>query len=88
MITRVLMPRLGETMEEGILIKWRVQVGDTVNKRDVIMDVETDKVTVEVESFGKGILRRIFVNEGETVPIGRLLGIIADPADNIDDITE
>ena len=88
MITRVLMPRLGETMEEGILTKWLKQVGDPVSKREPIMEIETDKVTVEVESFGAGILRKILVDVGETVPIGALLAIIADPAENIDHVTE
>jgi pyruvate dehydrogenase E2 component (dihydrolipoamide acetyltransferase) len=88
MITRVVMPPLGETMEEGILTKWLKKVGDPVAKHEMIMEIETDKVTVEVESFGAGVMRRILVQEGETVKIGTLLAIIADPTENIDHIKE
>jgi pyruvate/2-oxoglutarate dehydrogenase complex dihydrolipoamide acyltransferase (E2) component len=82
------MPPLGETMEEGQVAQWYKEVGDPVAKREVLMAIETDKVTVEVESFGAGVLRKILVPEGLTVKIGTLLAIIADPDEDISAVTE
>lgn len=85
MVTKIVMPPLGETMDEGKIIRWLKKEGDMVERGEPILEVETDKVNIEVEAFGTGILRKIIVEEGETVPIGELLGIIADPEENIDD---
>lgn len=84
MITKVVMPPLGETMDEGKIITWIKKEGDMVKRGETLLEVETDKVNIEVESFGTGVLRKIIVKEDETVPIGTLLAIIADPDENID----
>lgn len=83
MITRVVMPPLGETMDEGTVVKWLFREGDAIQKGESILEVETDKVVIGVEAFGSGVLRKIFVEEGTTVPIGALLAVIADPNEDI-----
>ncbi|MCL2163268.1 MAG: hypothetical protein FWH55_02510 [Oscillospiraceae bacterium] len=88
MITRVVMPPLGETMDEGTIIKWLAHEGDSVVKGDNIIEVETDKVVIPVESFGSGILRKILVEEGATVSIGTLLAIIANADEDISAVQE
>ena len=86
MITKVVMPPLGETMDEGKINRWLKNVGDPVTKGDALLEIETDKTTVELESFGTGVLRKIIAGDGETVPIGALIGIIANPDDDIGNI--
>jgi pyruvate dehydrogenase E2 component (dihydrolipoyllysine-residue acetyltransferase) len=82
-ITKVLMPKLSDAMETGKVIKWLRKEGDTVKGGDVIAEIETDKANVEIEAFGSGVLRKIVVPEGDSVPVGDLIGIIADPSDDI-----
>ncbi len=86
MVTKVVMPPLGETMDEGKIFKWLKKEGDQVSRGDALLEVETDKTVIEVEAFGAGVLRKIIVGEEETVPIGSLIGIIADPSDDISNI--
>ena len=83
MITKVLMPKLSEAMETGKVIKWLKKEGDAIKGGDVIAEIETDKANVEIEAFGAGVLRKILVGEGGQVPVGELIGVIADPADDI-----
>jgi pyruvate/2-oxoglutarate dehydrogenase complex dihydrolipoamide acyltransferase (E2) component len=78
MIKKVIMPVLGETMEEGTISKWRKQVGDHVEKGAVLLEVETDKAVLEVESFLNGYLRKIVVQERGTSKIGETIALIAD----------
>ena len=83
MITKVFMPKLSDAMETGKVIKWLKKEGDTVKGGDVIAEIETDKANVEIEAFGAGVLRKIVVEEGGTVPVGEMIGVIADPAEDI-----
>jgi pyruvate dehydrogenase E2 component (dihydrolipoamide acetyltransferase) len=83
MITKVLMPKLSEAMETGKVIKWLKKEGDAIKGGDVIAEIETDKANVEIEAFGSGVLRKILVGEGAQVPVGEMIGVIADPADDI-----
>ncbi len=83
MITKVLMPKLSEAMETGKVIQWLKKEGDPVKGGDVIAEIETDKANVEVEAFGSGVLRKILVGPGGTVPVGEMIGVIADPADDV-----
>ena len=83
MITKVLMPKLSDAMETGKVIKWLKKEGDAVKGGDVIAEIETDKANVEIEAFGAGVLRKIVVGEGGQVPVGDMIGVIADPADDI-----
>ena len=77
------MPKLSDTMTVGTLVKWLKKEGDAVKGGDVIAEIETDKANVEIEAFGGGVLRKIMVGEGSQVPVGDMIGVIADPADDI-----
>jgi pyruvate dehydrogenase E2 component (dihydrolipoamide acetyltransferase) len=83
MITKVMMPKLSEAMETGKVIQWLKREGEAIKGGDVIAEIETDKANVELEAFGSGVLRKIMVGPGGEVPVGELIGIIADPADDI-----
>ena len=77
MAVDIIMPRLGLTMEEGTIVRWHAAEGDRVAQGQVLLDVETDKVTVEVEAPATGVMGSVLVNEGQKVPVGTLLGRIA-----------
>jgi pyruvate dehydrogenase E2 component (dihydrolipoamide acetyltransferase) len=66
----VTMPKMGDTMEEGTIVKWLKQEGDDVSEGDVIAEIETEKAAIEIEAFESGPLTKILVQEGETVPVG------------------
>ncbi|MBG0739538.1 2-oxo acid dehydrogenase subunit E2 [Paeniglutamicibacter antarcticus] len=74
----VVMPRLSDTMEEGILSRWLKKEGDAVRQGDVIGEIDTDKATMELESFDDGILEKLLVQEGTTVAIGQPLAVIGN----------
>jgi pyruvate dehydrogenase E2 component (dihydrolipoyllysine-residue acetyltransferase) len=77
----VTMPQLGETVTEGTIIRWHKQVGDEVAVDDVLFEVSTEKVDTEVPSAHAGVLRAVHVPEGDTVPVGTLLAVITQTAD-------
>lgn len=70
------MPKMGDTMEEGKILRWIKQEGDEIKKGESLAEVETDKVNIEIEAFASGILRKILVGEGESVPIGTSIAYI------------
>ena len=70
------MPRLSDTMEEGTVATWLKKVGDTVKEGDILAEIETDKATMEFESFYEGTLLHIGIAEGETATVDTLLAII------------
>ncbi|MEO8972289.1 MAG: dihydrolipoamide acetyltransferase family protein [Ktedonobacteraceae bacterium] len=70
------MPKMGDTMEEGKILHWLKNVGDTVKKGDMLAEVETDKVNIEIEAFSSGVLRKILTAEGESAPIGAAIALI------------
>ena len=70
------MPRLSDTMEEGTVASWLKNVGDKVEEGDILAEIETDKATMEFESFNEGTLLHIGVQEGEGAPVDSLLAII------------
>lgn len=72
------MPRLSDTMEEGTIGRWLKQPGDQVQKGDILLEIETDKATMELESYDSGTLQKILVQEGQTVPIGETIAIIGE----------
>ena len=78
----VTMPRLSDTMEEGTVSTWLVNVGDKVSEGDILAEIETDKATMEFESFHEGVLLYIGIKEGETAKVDSLLAIIGDPDSN------
>jgi pyruvate dehydrogenase E2 component (dihydrolipoamide acetyltransferase) len=77
------MPRLSDTMEEGTVAKWFKKVGDTVNEGDILAEIETDKATMEFESFNEGELLHIGIQEGGTAPVDTLLAIIGKKGEDI-----
>lgn len=86
MAIKVEMPKLSDTMEEGVIASWNVKEGDKVESGDVIADVETDKATMEVEVFDSGTILKIFVEEGEAVPLGQIMAVIGEEGEDISEI--
>ena len=72
----VLMPQLGETVAEGTVANWHKKVGDTVVVDEILFDVETDKVSMEVPSLAAGVIAKILVPAGATVEVGTVLAVI------------
>ncbi|MGB1042988.1 MAG: pyruvate dehydrogenase complex dihydrolipoamide acetyltransferase [Tenacibaculum sp.] len=83
MATIINMPRLSDTMEEGVVASWLKNVGDRVEEGDILAEIETDKATMEFESFHEGTLLHIGVQEGETSPVDTLLAIIGEEGEDI-----
>ncbi len=77
------MPRLSDTMEEGVVAKWLINIGDSIEEGDILAEIETDKATMEFESFNEGTLLHIGVQEGESAPVDTLLAIIGDKDEDI-----
>ena len=80
------MPKMSDTMEEGIISSWLKKVGDKVNSGDILAEVETDKATMELESYDDGILLHIGVKNGESVPVNDVIAIIGEKGENIKEI--
>jgi len=80
---QVIMPKLSDAMTEGRLIQWLKKEGDRVQGGDVLASIETDKAEIELEAFGSGVLRKVLVEDGQTVPVGQLIGVIAEPDEDI-----
>jgi len=77
------MPRLSDTMTEGVVAKWLKKVGDKVNEGDILAEIETDKATMEFESFNSGTLLHIGIQEGQSAPVDSLLAIIGNEGEDI-----
>lgn len=80
----IIMPKLGFDMAEGTLLRWLISEGDQLAQGDVIAEIETDKATIEVESQFSGVVRKLVVEEGSSVPIGAPIAIVADAGESID----
>lgn len=87
MATKVMMEALSPTMEEGRLVKWLKQVGDTVKNGDTLAEVETDKAIMELVARGDGVLRARLVEEGSTSAVGAVIGVIAAADEDIAALT-
>ncbi len=85
MAETVMMPKLGFDMAEGTLVRWVKKEGDSVNKGDVLAEIETDKATVEVESSFEGTVLRQIVGEGSIVPVGDPIAVIGQPGEKVED---
>ena len=83
MATVITMPRLSDTMTEGTVATWLKKVGDKISDGDILAEIETDKATMEFESFNSGTLLHIGINAGETAPIDSLLAIIGKEGEDI-----
>lgn len=82
------MPKLSDTMSEGVIAKWNIKEGDKVNSGDIIAEVETDKATMDVEVFDSGTVLKIMAKEGEAVPLGGKMAIIGDAGEDISSLLE
>lgn len=82
------MPKMSDTMEEGVIASWLVKEGDEVKSGDILAEVETDKATMELESYEDGTLLYIGVKEKEAVPVDGIIAIIGKKGENIDDLIQ
>jgi len=85
---QVIMPKLSDAMTEGRVIEWLKKEGDHVQGGDVLASIETDKAEIELEAFGSGVLRKIMAADGQTVPVGQLIGVIAEPDEDISGLVD
>ncbi|HEU0092784.1 MAG TPA: biotin/lipoyl-containing protein, partial [Vicinamibacteria bacterium] len=83
-VSKVVLAKLSPTMEEGTIVKWTKKEGDAVKQGDVLAEIETDKANMEMEALGSGVLRKILVPAGGKAPIGALIGVIAEPNEDIE----
>ena len=84
----ILMPRLSDTMTEGVIAAWHKKVGDKVKKGDLLAEVETDKATMELESYKDGTLLHIGTEKGGKLQVNDLLAIIGSPGEDISSLTK
>lgn len=80
----IVMPRLSDTMQEGTIARWLKQEGDPVKTGEALMEVETDKATLELQAYQNGTLAKIIIGDGGTAPIGTIVGILAKPGEEVD----
>lgn len=86
MATIITMPRLSDTMTDGTVATWLKKVGDKISEGDILAEIETDKATMEFESFNSGTLLHIGIQEGETAPVDSLLAIIGEEGEDISEL--
>src|SRR4026208_1959360 len=84
----ILMPRLSDTMTEGVIAAWHKKVGDTVKKGDLLAEIETDKAVQELESYKDGTLLHIGIENGGKLQVNDLLAIIGAPGEDISSLTK
>lgn len=85
MAINITMPRLSDTMEQGTVVKWHVNAGDSVSTGDVIADIETDKATMELESFDDGVVATIAIGEGKAINVGETIVVLAEDGESAED---
>jgi pyruvate dehydrogenase E2 component (dihydrolipoamide acetyltransferase) len=83
MAVKVMMPKGSDTMTEGKVLKWLKKEGDAISTGDTVVEIETDKVNMEVEAMGSGVLRKILVGPDKMAPVGELLAVIGKPDEDI-----
>ena len=84
----VLMPKLSDTMTEGVVAEWHKKVGDKVESGDLLAEIESDKATMEFESFQEGVLLHIGVDAGQNAPVDSILAILGEEGEDIAKILE
>jgi len=82
-VINVVMPKLGLTMKDGTIVKWLKKEGETIEKGEPLLEVETEKITAEVEAPASGVLHNILTSEGSIVSVGELIAIIAEPGEEL-----
>jgi pyruvate dehydrogenase E2 component (dihydrolipoamide acetyltransferase) len=88
MSVEIVMPRLSDTMDTGTIARWNKQVGDRVKRGEVLLEIETDKANMDLESYADGILAKIMVREGESAPVGAPIGIVAENEEELQRLQE
>lgn len=88
MVTKVIMPKQGLQMTEGTIVRWNVQEGEGVEEGQSLFEMETDKLTIEIDAPASGTLLKILKSEGEIVPVAEIIAIIGDPGENYDSILD
>src|SRR6478736_8420472 len=83
MASKVMMPKLSPTMEEGQIARWLKKEGDKVSMGEPLAEIDTDKATMEMQALSNGVLRKILVNEGESAPLGQLIAVIGEADEDI-----
>ena len=83
MATKVIMPKLSPTMEEGQISRWLKKEGDKVSMGEPLAEIDTDKATMEMQALGNGVLRKILINEGQSAPLGQIIAVIGEPDEDI-----
>ena len=83
MATKVIMPKLPPTMEEGQISRWLKKEGDKVSMGEPLAEIDTDKATMEMQALANGVLRKILINEGQSVPLGQTIAVIGEPNEDI-----
>ena len=83
MATKVIMPKLSPTMEEGQISRWLKKEGDKVSMGEPLAEIDTDKATMEMQALANGVLRKILINEGQSAPLGQIIAVIGEPNEDI-----
>src|SRR5215218_7111594 len=83
MATKVIMPKLSPTMEEGQISRWLKKEGDKVSMGEPLAEIDTDKATMEMQALANGVLRKILINEGQSAPLGQTIAVIGEPDEDI-----
>src|SRR5205085_4308370 len=83
MATKVIMPKLSPTMEEGQISRWLKKEGDKVSMGEPLAEIDTDKATMEMQALANGVLRKILINEGQPAPLGQIIAVIGEPNEDI-----
>ncbi len=81
----VLMPKMGFAMQEGKILRWLKQEGDRIERGEPIAEIETEKVNIEIEAFDSGTLLKIVAPEGATVPVGRVIAVLGEPGESVEE---
>ena len=83
MATKILMPKLSDTMEEGVILKWLRKEGEKIKQGEILAEIESDKADMELEAYDSGVVRKIVIPEGGKAPIGGLIAVIGKPDEDI-----
>jgi len=86
MAKQIILPQLGQTMEEATIVRWLKSEGDAVKKGDVLLEIQTDKAVLEVESFASGTLLKILAQPGETLPVLQVIGFVGKPGEELPEV--
>ena len=78
----VRLPKMSDTMTEGVIVKWNYKVGDSVKSGDILAEVETDKATMDMEVYAKGTLLHLALQEGDAAPVDSIIAVVGAPGED------